>query len=184
MHLTLHESRLPSLVSFLYIEEPLAVGIIPQHGPVRGGTPVTISGLHLAPTPPLSCCFETSSRAFCTMGHSLTTTQLECVTPQLHQDQSLLATVRVVFTSGAPTKMAGSLQRYTFHRHVRVRLAQPQHGPMHGGTLVLLHGLFDARVAQQGMVVCSFNATKVLASGVSDQVTRALVLERYPLCYL
>lgn len=115
------------------------------------------------------------------MGHSLTATQLECVTPQLHQDQSLLATVSVMFTSGIPTKTDGSSLRYTFHRHVRVRLPRPHHGPMHGGTLVRLHGMFDARVAQQGIAICSFNATEVLASVVSDQVMRALALEQYPL---
>ena len=161
-------------MSFLYVEEPHALGILPQLGPVGGGTLVTIYGHQLLATPPLSCCFETAYHMYmymsCTMGRSVSATQLECVTPQLHGDQPLPSSVHVVFTSGRRSKPASTLLRYTFHRHVRVLLPRPHHGPILGGTLVRVHGVFDLRATQQSMSSCSFNTTRVVASWVSDQV--------------
>jgi hypothetical protein len=106
----------------------------------------------------------------------LTVTSIECVSPALaaiphiseaHNDS---INTMVGVAEGAWVMQHQHLLRlpFAYHKPLHVTHLSPSHGPLHGGTFVVLEGHFSARGDMVQSASCAFNETVVAATRLSD----------------
>ena len=156
--------------------------IYPDHGPMNGGTAVTLFGRGFSTS--VSCRFNNQlvvSALF------MTSHMISCVSPEATETGETLIDIGSDFTSPQvrPSKSAARVAvrsfsvasvaqvpagsaAYTYLKDIQIFSVVPAAGPVDGGSFVhLLGDGFDARSAEQGYMICRFNSSVSVAIYIS-----------------
>jgi hypothetical protein len=147
-----------SSVAFLYEGTPSAAQIFPLTGPVLGGTKIVLQGEALSAQVSTFCRFDSLP----VPAHYVTTDRIECVTPAHPAGYAAL-----LLTTNDQNYFDDGLQFEYQPLHQVLQIA-PNHGPVAGGTLIVLIGSdFSQRSVLLEYLHCRFNQTLVPATYLS-----------------
>jgi hypothetical protein len=137
---------------YTYVNEPLVTGIAPAHGPVAGGTSVTISGDYFTSTADTTVAIGGTAALNVVV---LNNTTITCTTPAHAAGAS---DVSVTTSNGTGTLPAG----FTFHNPPSIGLVIPDNGPSSGGTAVTISGNDFTTVGTTTVIFDSTSATSIV----------------------
>jgi len=115
---------------FTYNTAPTVSGISPEHGPIAGGTAVTITGDHFTTTPDTSVTFGGTPASGISV---INDTTINCTTPANTAGD---ADVTVSNSNGSDTLFSG----FTYHNAPQVSSIDPDNGLLEAGTPVTIFG--------------------------------------------
>jgi hypothetical protein len=144
-----------------FVDAPLDITrIAPSEGPVGGGTLVTISGHHFAPSNRLACYFGSAGWSL-NDAEYINSTTIRCISPATSE---AVATTVAVTLNGADFSTAGA---FYYSAPPNVSGLTPYSGPSTGGTTVQISGTSFLR-KNVTVVLCRFGNTVVSAVSSND----------------
>jgi hypothetical protein len=123
-------SVVSSADDYTYVPSPAVTSVVPDGGPVSGGTPVTITGANF--TAATAVKFGTTSATSYTVNSA---TSITAVSPA-HTS----GTVDIIVTNSYGTSAASAADHFTFEGSPTVTSVSPISGPVSGGTSVTIKG--------------------------------------------
>jgi IPT/TIG domain len=160
-------SRL-SYSSLLHIVPAAAVSshIVPQSGPLSGGTAVLIGATELDASQQYQCVFKYVNNASSTEvattvdADVLSTSVLRCVTPAVSNAATATVTIESVSASGSSSVIAADSSsaalEFVFTEPIEVVTLSPAHGTAAGGTAVRLTLANSSDSSSHALVMCKF----------------------------
>ncbi|CAN0079642.1 unnamed protein product, partial [Hapterophycus canaliculatus] len=155
--MTAGENRELGVVLFTYTDRAAVTGLMPDGGPTRGGTVVTVSGVNFADSSMLLCRFGdlvTTAAVF------VSTEMVSCVSPAVPAGAAgrVYLEVSDLEPGDDAALWTNSRVEFTFTEDPVVLAAFPASGPSKGGTRVSLTGFGFQDLSELG---CRFGATAV-----------------------
>ena len=144
-------------VVFDYLPEVRVHGLSPPHGPLLGGTIIAVAVEEPIDGHTFTCRFASSSMLQVVIARKVNDHAVECTSPTSPLPDHVTVEIAVnshEFGSSLPQ------HEFAFHSDNLIQQISPAHGPVAGGTEVVLEGSFyPDRRASLSYVICSFNGT-------------------------
>eukprot|EP00698_Gefionella_okellyi_P008953 TRINITY_DN2247_c0_g1_i2.p1 TRINITY_DN2247_c0_g1~~TRINITY_DN2247_c0_g1_i2.p1 ORF type:complete len:896 (+),score=191.18 TRINITY_DN2247_c0_g1_i2:182-2689(+) len=138
-------------IPFLYQGDHTLTSIVPNTGPTAGGTVVTAVGTNFVSSSSLVCQFGTSTPVLATW---ISATLLQCTSPAGGN-----GTVSVA-VSNNNQEYLGTGRPFTYQQTAFIQGVVPNAGPVVGGTVVTVTGLYFIN----GNMHCRFDSSRVAAT--------------------
>jgi hypothetical protein len=167
LRLLSHDVPLQSAVSF-YLHAQLFVSeLVPNTGPVEGGSYVVVSGAGFSSMATLMCRFGLRSATL--TARVISDEQAVCTSPRYPEDSVQMVAVSLngqQFSNGLP---------FTYLPATIVSFISPSHGPIEGGTLLAVFGS-----GLSGVQHCRLNTTAVIAEILNETAVRCTTVPFHP----
>ena len=162
---TISEALLDSTLTYWFVESPKVWQVLPRHGPLLGGTSVTLHGIFM-PIFDYTCVFG----QIAVPARMYADNRLACTTPRREIISSETLSVVPITRDRARSALeqASALSgRFEFHAAYYITHLEPCKGPMAGGSLVRVSA---NHIPHGNSLYCLFNTSAVPATRTSVQM--------------